>query len=197
MDSQQNKERFHELLLSVNSRKREIQNVYDFLQGTDFFTAPASTRFHGNYEGGLVEHSLEVYRNLGSLYQIYKDRISPTINMDSLIVVALLHDVCKINFYKVGTRNVKDEKGVWQTVPTYTIDDHIPLGHGEKSVIILQQYIQLTADEIYAIRWHMGGFDDAGRSYGGGQALSGAMGICPLLVLLHMSDLAANYITKV
>lgn len=197
MDNQQSKEIFHELLLSIAhpTRKIELEKLYDFLEKTDFFTAPASTKYHGAYKGGLVQHSLAVYKNLSKLNNLYG---LPCIH-DSVIIVALLHDVCKINFYKVGKRNVQDEKtGRWEKQPYYFIEDQIPLGHGEKSVIILQQYLQsLTSDEIYAIRWHMGGFDDAGRSYTGGMSLSAAFEKCPLAVLLHMADLATNYISKV
>lgn len=192
------KEQFYKLLLSVTSRKNEVQNIYEFLEKTDFFTTPASTRFHGAYEGGLVKHSLETYQHLKNLYALYQARLLNPISDDSLIITALLHDICKINFYKSGTKNVKNEAtGVWEKQQHYFIEDQIPLGHGEKSVIILQQYIKLTADEIYAIRWHMGGFDDTGKSYGGGMALGIAMDKCPLLALLHMADLAANYLTKV
>lgn len=190
-----NQDRFMDLLADIH--RVNIDSLEDYLRDeTDFYEAPASTRFHGAYGGGLVEHSLAVYDNLRGLYGIYKDAITP-IPFESLIIAGLLHDVCKANFYKSGTRNVKDANGIWQTVQTYIIDDQLPLGHGEKSVIILQQFINLTPDEIYAIRWHMGGFDDAGRSYAGGQSLSAAMSKCPLLVLLHMADLAANFITKV
>ncbi len=97
------------------------------------------------------------------------------------------------NFYKQDVRNVKNN-GVWEQVPVYTINDTLPLGHGEKSVMILQQYIELTTDEIYAIRWHMGGFDDTAKSYAGGLQLSAAFDKCPLLVMLHMADLAAVYL---
>lgn len=196
-----NKEKFRELLFSIShsTRKMELEKLYDFLEKTDFFTAPASTKYHGAYEGGLVQHSLAVYEKLREMYDYLYEPSQLNIPYDSVILVALLHDVCKINFYKSGTKNVKNEvTGQWKKQPYYFIEDQIPLGHGEKSVIILQQYIHsLTSDEIYAIRWHMGGFDDAGRSYGGGMALGAAFEKCPLAVLLHMADLAANYISKV
>lgn len=191
------KEAFRELLFSVTNRKNEIVKLYKFLERTDFFTAPASTKYHGAYEGGLVDHSMAVYENLIALYQIYKDKLPQEIYTDSLVITSLFHDICKINFYKSGTKNVKNEEtGQWQKEPYYFIDDQIPLGHGEKSVIILQSYMNLSADEIYAIRWHMGGFDDTGRSYAGGMSLGAAFKKCPLAVLLHMADLAANYINK-
>lgn len=112
-------------------------DLLDWLNHSDFFTAPASTRFHGNHEGGLLEHS---------------------INNETIAIVALLHDVCKVNYYKKGTRNVK-ENGVWVQKEVYEVDEKFPCGHGEKSVIILQNFIHLDSEEIFAIRAHMGGFD--------------------------------------
>lgn len=182
------KEKFITLLESTN--RWGMNNVIQYLSDSDFFTAPASTRFHGAYEGGLLEHSLQVYEEICKLASLYSTK---EINASSLIIAALLHDVCKVNFYKSDTRNVK-VNGVWEQVPVYMIDDKMPLGHGEKSVIILQNYIKLSADEIFAIRWHMGGFDDTAKSYVGGMQLSAALSNCPLLVLLHMADLSASYL---
>ena len=181
------KERFEQLLLFTN--RWGIDNLIKFLNDSDFFTAPASTRFHGAYEGGLLEHSLQVHEEICKLASLYPIEI----NASSLIIAALLHDVCKVNFYKSDTRNVK-VNGVWEQVPVYMINDKMPLGHGEKSVIILQNYIKLSVDEIFAIRWHMGGFDDTAKSYVGGMQLSAALSNCPLLVLLHMADLAASHL---
>lgn len=187
------KERFEQLLLFTN--RWGIDNLIKFLNDSDFFTAPASTRFHGAYEGGLLEHSLEVYDQMQELCSIYTEPLRKShISDASLIIAALLHDICKTNFYKAGTRNVKNNDGVWEQVPVYMIDDKMPLGHGEKSVIILQNYIKLSVDEIFAIRWHMGGFDDTAKSYVGGMQLSAALSNCPLLVLLHMADLAASHL---
>jgi len=186
------RDRFIDLL--GNTKRSGINKLISHLEyETDFFVAPASTKYHGACNGGLLAHSLAVYEQLNRILRLnnleYKQ--------DSVIITALLHDVCKANFYETATRNVKNEKtGFWEKVPYIIINDKLPLGHGEKSVIILQQYISLTIDEIMAIRWHMAGFDDAGRQYGGGQALSTAMSQYPLICALHMADLAANYIDK-
>lgn len=188
-----NKEIFVQILSKVN--RTGIDHVIRWLESTDFYTAPASSQYHGNHEGGLCEHSIAVYNTLDRITStVYAGKIKP----ESVIITALLHDVCKIDFYKKDSRNVKNEQGKWERVPYYSIDDNCPLGHGEKSVILLQsQGLFLTGDEIMAIRWHMGGFDDTARSYAGGLSLSKAMRDCPLLVTLHMADLAANYLTGV
>jgi hypothetical protein len=171
-----------------SSNRPGIEKLIDWLiNETDFFTAPASTRFHGAVEGGLLAHSLAVYEHLVYVTDGYFDEVSG----ESLILVALLHDICKANFYTVSMRNAKNETtGQWEKVPYYAIDDQIPLGHGEKSVILLQQFITLTMDEIMAIRWHMGLTD---TDYSTRQALNGAFGKYPLAVALHMADMAASY----
>jgi hypothetical protein len=110
--------------------------------------------------------------------------------MESMILVALLHDVCKIGFYKVSSRNVKNEKGLWESVPYYSIDDSLPLGHGEKSVIMLLQDIKLTVEEMMAIRWHMAGYEPK-ENY---NALSKAFSEFPLALELHIADMRATYL---
>lgn len=131
---------------------------YMLSKTSDFFTAPASTRFHGAYEGGLVEHSINVYHCLKDY--LSRDRVKNTYNInydeETIAIVALLHDLCKINCYKVGSRNVKDERGIWQSVATYEYDDRLPYGHGEKSVYIITGFMKLTREEAFAIRYHMG-----------------------------------------
>lgn len=159
-----------------------IDNLLRWLEQSDFFTAPASTKFHGNFEGGLCEHSLNVYHVLKGLCEQYL----PTVSQESIAVVALFHDVCKINFYKVGQRNVKDDTGKWFTKDVWEIEEKIPLGHGEKSCIILQWYIKLSVEELLAIRWHMGGFDCAAK--GGDYGLSKAQDYSKLVTLLHVAD---------
>lgn len=193
----ESKEQFIELLRSSN--RNGIENLINYLSDeTDFFTAPASTKFHGAYAGGLVEHSLDVYHQLsGALTIAYiKSMDYAEIPASSIYIVSLLHDVCKANFYKIEMRNKKNEKGVWEQVPVYTIDDQLPFGHGEKSVMIINKYIRLSDEEIAAINWHMGGFDSRAKDYSGSMALSNAMGKWPLVTLLHMADLAATYFTN-
>jgi hypothetical protein len=178
-------------LTLLRSTKREgMENLINYLETkSDFFTAPASTKYHGAYEGGLLEHSLDAYDHMAKLAQIYQ---LSDVTESSIIITALLHDICKVNFYKIDYRNKKNEKGVWEKISYYKIDDTVPLGHGEKSVIMLQQFIALTIDEIMAIRWHMGSF--SGNDYTTTQSLSKAMEQYKIVTLLHMADLAAGYL---
>lgn len=156
---------------------------------SDFFTAPASTRYHGSYEGGLCEHSLNVYSCLKDFLARprMKEMYGISYSDESIAIAALLHDLCKINFYVPGTRNVK-ENGVWKTVPTYTINDTLPYGHGEKSVYIISGFMRLTRDEAFAIRYHMGFStnDDPGTV---GKALE----MFPLAFALTVADMEAAY----
>lgn len=179
------KEQFIELLKSTN--REGIEKLIEFLEKTDFFEAPASTRFHGDYKGGLLEHSMKVY-------EIFKEKVkNASIEMnvpnDTIIISALLHDICKANFYKVDYRNAKNELGVWEKVPYYTVDDQIPYGHGEKSVMMISEYIKLTPEEKYAIRWHMG-FTEPKEVY---STISAAYKKYPLALLLFEADLEASY----
>lgn len=125
----------------------------------DFFTAPASARYHGAYEGGLCEHSLNVYHCLVDYLQ--RERVQELYGLEysdeTVAIVALLHDLCKAGCYKKTFRNVKnDETGKWEKVPSYQFDDPLPYGHGEKSVYIINGFIRLSREEAMAIRWHMG-----------------------------------------
>ena len=180
------KEQFLELIKSI---KREgIENLINFLENsTDFFKAPASTRFHGNFEGGLLEHSLKVYEILNE--KVKKATIDLKVTDETIKIVALLHDICKVNYYKVDYRNAKNELGVWEKVPYYTIDDTIPYGHGEKSVMMITEYIKLTVEEKYAIRWHMG-FTEPKETY---STIGKAYEKYPLALLLYEADLEATY----
>ena len=163
--------------------------LLEWLEGTDFFTAPASTRHHGACEGGLVQHSVNVYHALRDHFFEEGDQ------EESFALCALLHDLCKANFYKKGTRNVKNEAtGAWEKVLSYTIEDQFAYGHGEKSVWLIERFIKLKPAEAVAIRWHMGGFDDAAR--GGSFAISQAYDQYPLAVKLHMADLYATYLME-
>ncbi len=161
-----------------------------WLKTTDFFTAPASSRFHSAYEGGLLRHSLNVYHVMREKY--FEEG---TDSEESFAVCGLLHDVCKAQFYRVAYRNVKNEgTGQWEKKPYYTVDDAFPYGHGEKSVYLIERFLRLRPAEAMAIRWHMGGFDESVR--GGSFALSGAFEKYPLAVKLHLSDLEATYLRE-
>lgn len=166
---------------------------YLLSNASDFFEAPASTRFHGSYAGGLVEHSLNVFDCLR--HYLNRERVKETYGLnfsdESIAIVSLLHDVCKINCYKPGTRNVKDENGKWQVVATYEYDDKLPYGHGEKSVYILSGYMRLTREEAFAIRYHMG--------FAGGEDernVGKAFEMFPLAFALSVADMEATYFVE-
>ena len=183
------KEEFIKLLKETN--REGIENLVEFLEKSDFFSAPASTRFHGNKEGGLVEHSMKVYEILEQ--KVNTSIIPITTPKESLIIIGLLHDICKTNFYKIDYRNAKNELGVWEKVPYYTIDDTIPYGHGEKSVMMLTEYIKLTSEEKYAIRWHMG-FTEPKELY---TTIGNAYKKYPIALLTHEADLEATYLLDI
>lgn len=179
------KEEFLMLLRSVN--REGMDELINFIEKSDFFKAPASTRFHGSYEGGLLEHSLNVYKLLCE--KVKNCPVEINVSQDSLIIIGLLHDICKANFYKVDYRNAKNARGEWERVPYYTIEDTIPFGHGEKSVMMLTEYIKLTNEEKYAIRWHMG-FSEPKEVYA---TLGEAYRKYPIALLLNEADLEATY----
>lgn len=179
------KEEFISLLRSTN--REGMEEFIQFLEKTDFFKAPASSRFHGNFEGGLVEHSMKVYEILKE--KVRNSVIDLKVNEDTLIIVALLHDICKANYYKIDYRNAKNERGEWVKVPYFTVEDTIPYGHGEKSVMMITEYMKLTSEEKYAIRWHMG-FTEPKELY---NTIGVAYKKYPLALLLHEADLEATY----
>ena len=185
------KERFIKIY-KENIRRAGSDKLLDFLSSDscDFFTAPASTRFHCAYEGGLCEHSLNVYDCLKSYLatERAKETFGLEFSEESVAIVALLHDLCKINTYKVSTRNVKDDKtGVWSKVPYYEYNDTLPYGHGEKSVYIISGFMRLTRDEAMAIRWHMGfsGTEDQ-------KLVGNALHMYPLALALMIADCEAT-----
>lgn len=185
------------------SFKEEFINIYNenisrpgskellaWLDSTDFFTAPASTKYHCACEGGLVQHSISVYKTL-----MEKHFDETTDSKESFAICALLHDLCKAQFYKVTTRNVKNEAtGAWEKQPFYMVDDLFPYGHGEKSVFLVERFMRLKPAEAMAIRWHMGGFDSSSR--GGDFSISVAYEKYPLAVKLHLADLESTYIRE-
>lgn len=184
------KQRFLDLF-NEHIKRNGADELLSWLQSSDFLSAPASTKYHGSYEGGLVEHSLNVYDCLVGELSLagLTDAYSP----ETVAIVALLHDICKANFYKVGTRNVK-ENGQWVQKEIYEIDEKFPCGHGEKSVIILQNFIHLDAEEIFAIRAHMGGFDTSVK--GGDFFIGKIFEKSKLALLLHLADMRATYLLE-
>lgn len=173
-----------------NIKREGSVKLLDWMQTTDFFTTPASTKFHGACEEGLVMHSISVYKTMMEKhFDPEKD------NRESFAICALLHDLCKAQFYKISTRNVKnDETGQWEKKPFYSVDDAFPFGHGEKSVFLIERFMRLKPAEAIAIRWHMGGFDEAAR--GGSFAISHAYEKYPIAVKLHLADLESTYLKE-
>lgn len=163
-----------------------ISDLMDYLENeTDFFTAPASTRYHGAFEGGLAKHSFNVFKEMIDEVSAYKTKYNVPISDESAAIVSLFHDVCKANCYH--KRTGKSES----SAPGYEFLDPLPLGHGEKSLYIVSRFMKLSNWEAMAIRWHMGAFDNAFR--GGERALNTALEACPLVLLLHVADMKATY----
>ena len=178
-----------------NIKREGADKLLEYLEKSDFFTAPSSTRYHGSYEGGLVQHSVNVYHCLKDY--LSRPRTKELYGMDyseeTIAIVSLLHDVCKINFYTVEMRNKKNEaSGQWEKVPYYAINDALPYGHGEKSVYILSGFFygdsRLTREEAFAIRYHMGfsGIEDK-------NTIGRALEMYPLALALNVADMEASY----
>ncbi len=207
IDNEKNIARFEQLMDKVEREgKKELMNYIK--NKTDFYTAPASTHYHLSCEGGLLQHSLNVYDCLiakkeSPVWKAVFDKIPE----ERLIIMALLHDLCKVNFYTKSTKNQKtydkekvaaaekwqikhDNMGdfIWETVLKYEISDTMPLGHGEKSVMLINCFMTLKTDEIFAIRWHMGFSEDKAQY----KALGEAMEKYPIVLALHEADLEAS-----
>ena len=181
-------------IFNAKIKRDGAKELLDFILMTDFFTAPASTRFHSAYAGGLAEHSIKVYKRLLMLVQNeYGENWQDTISAESVAICGLLHDVCKINTYKVEMRNTK-ENGVWVQKPYFTTEDPMPYGHGEKSVYMVNGFMRLTREEAMAINWHMGPYDM--RVKGGSFALSDVFYLYPTAMLMYMADLQAAYLDE-
>lgn len=204
--SKENIRRFEELAGSV--KRDGIDSLMEYIRDSDFYTAPASTRFHLSCEGGLLQHSLNVYDCLiaKKANPIWKDILEKA-GDESLIIMALFHDICKTKFYVKTEKNQKtydkgkvaaaeswqvknDSRGdfIWETVTAYSIKDEMPLGHGEKSVMLIEKNMQLTEEELYAIRWHMGFTVDSSQYL----TLGIAMEKYPIILALHEADLEAS-----
>jgi hypothetical protein len=189
-----------DLLRSTN--REGMENVINWLcNESDFFTAPASTVFHGNYAGGLAEHSLNVYNmaiDLREMLLKHKPELQHQVPTESIIIAALLHDICKANIYKTVTKKRQNASGCWEVYQAYTTDySEFPLGHGEKSVILLLRLgLQLTNDEMMAIRWHMTAWDLAFQNPEAKSNLNEAKNQCPLLSIVQSADGLASAILE-
>lgn len=175
-----------ETALRKNIKRSGVEELIDWIAATDFYTAPASTKYHGNYPGGLVEHSLNVFRRL-----IRKADEIPGVNKtERIAVVALLHDLRKANFYVQKASWEENGKKIYK----YGYENQLPIGHGEKSVILIQRYMQLTHEEIVAISWHMGQFDVRAKALP--YELLQAWEKYPLAFLLHIADMEATWLDE-
>lgn len=174
-------------IFTENVTRNGAKELLAWLSNTDFFTAPASTKYHCACENGLVMHSVSVFNTM--MEKHFEEGVD---SVESFAIAALLHDVCKAEFYKISTRNVKNElTGQWEKQPYYTIEDKFPFGHGEKSVFLIERFMKLRLDEAMAIRWHMGNFDDST-----GYTVSQAYEKYPLAVKLHLADMESTYLRE-
>ena len=171
-----------------------ISSLLDYLEyDTDFFEAPASTKHHCAYTGGLAEHSLNVHGVLVQLVETFGTRIP----YDSIAITALLHDVCKTNFYVREQAWRKDDRGKWESYTRWGVHDILPLGHGGKSLFIISKFLHLSDEEAAAIRWHMGAWTDGvTSSYTLGKAYNAAVDKYPLVTLLATADTLATHLLE-
>lgn len=179
------KEMYKEKFVELYSRyvKRDgAEELLKWIENSDFFIAPASTRYHEVYEGGLCEHSVRVFNELARLVKVYPE---VKVSAETAIIVSLLHDLCKVGCYKIELRN-KKENGVWVQVPFYTFDEDFSYGgHGSKSVYLIQKYMKLTDEEATAINCHMG-------PASGENSIFDAFRKYPLAFLLHTADMSST-----
>lgn len=197
----ENIERFESLLR--NTKRDGIESLIAFIRKSDFYTAPASTRYHSCHEGGLLEHSLNVYDRF---VEKFKDDLwaeKANIDESSKIIIALLHDLCKCYFYGSELKNKKiysdfgkksDSNGRfdWETVPVYTVDDKFPMGHGEKSMFLVERFIKLNKTEAMAIRWHML-WTEPKELY---NTIGNAIKLYPIILALHEADMESTYLLE-
>ena len=177
-----------------NTDRKGMGALIEYLEeGTDFFEAPASARHHCAYVGGLAEHSMNVYDMLGVL----DDRFAIYAPHDQIAITALLHDVCKANYYVQEQAWRKDDHGKWESYTRWGVNDALPLGHGEKSLFIISKFIQLSDAEAAAIRWHMGAWTEGVTSgYAIGKAYNAAVAKYPLVTLLATADNLATHLVE-
>lgn len=183
------KENFYK---AINYIKRDgISELVEWLETTDFFTAPASTRFHGNYDGGLLDHTMLVLHfALHNFNYIVKEKPDLEYLRESVVISALFHDLCKVNYYVKEQKWRKDQNNKWEEYFGYGVKDNFPFGHGEKSVYIISKFIKLTDAEAMAIRWHMGATEFSVNMWGSPQGSAYNQAIDhPLVRLIHCADM--------
>jgi len=185
-----------EKIFTEKIKREGADKLLEYIKSTDFFDAPASTKFHGNFRGGLVEHSVKVYHRFIKMIdcEFGPEWFKKPENTESAAVIALLHDICKANCYKTEMRNVK-EGDKWVQKPYYAFDDPLPYGHGEKSVYMIGGYMKLSREEAMAINWHMGGFDPR-NSIDRGNNMFKAYQQFPIALVFHCADYLASYLDE-
>ena len=184
-----------EKIYTENIKREGADKLLEYIRKSDFYTAPASSKYHGNYEGGLLEHSINVYNRLIKILKDeYGENYTEKYSNETLAIVALLHDLCKVHYYKTEYRNVKNERGEWVKAPYFAVNNTFPFGHGEKSVFMINTFMRLSGEEAMAINWHMGGFDDRVRS--NPNSMGESFKIYPLCLFLHIADLTATYVDE-
>lgn len=179
------KERFISLCSGIH--KDGINELMEWLENSDFYTCPASSKYHLNCEGGLLEHSLNVYDELKRLLVAYPEI---KVSEESILITSLFHDLCKVNCYKPESRNRKTTSGTWERYTAYTRkEDFCYGGHGSKSVYLIQKFMNLTDEEAVAINCHMSCWD-------GNTTVGEAYAQFPFAWLLHVADESATYIAE-
>ncbi len=193
MDLEEVKQEFLDIFYDSIERDG-AEELLNYLEKSDFFTAPASTKSHSNFVGGLCLHSINVFKRFVKILENeYGEDWQKVISLESVAIIALLHDVCKINFYTVEMRNVKVD-GQWVQKPYYKVEDSLPYGHGEKSVYMISGFMKLTREEAMAINWHMGAFDE--RVKNNSSMLKNVFTNYPIAFLFHIADYMATYLDE-
>lgn len=189
--------RLYKKYLKAYIKRDGIDNFIKWLDTTDAYNAPASTKYHLSEPGGLIQHSLNVFNRLIRLINNEYPENCPY-SKETITLVSLLHDVSKINFYEVYNRNVKNSSGQWEQVPTYSVreeDNRLVFGiHEENSVYILNQFFKLSYEETLAIRWH-GGCGTSNDPSSQGKMME-AYKVSTLSLLLHIADMQATCIDE-
>lgn len=218
---QSNKDKFISLIMSIHREGANLEGLVKKLESSDFFYAPASAQYHCCYEGGLCEHSLNVYEQLVKIIEsectvAFSDDTGTTylyektntiFDSESLKIVGLLHDFSKMNFYEPTVFNKKvysetgskfDEQGKydWVSQKSYKVkdrDERFLFGtHGQNSEYMTGSYIPLKLEESVAIIWHMGGMDNQNAV----AEVSNIYNKYPLAAMIHLADMLATYIDE-
>ena len=184
------KENFEKAIAFIT--REGIQDLVNWLETeTDYFTAPASSTFHGNFEGGLMQHCLNVVKfGLHNFNLLVKEKPDLEYLRESVVIVGLFHDLCKVNTYEKAEKWKKDENNKWVSYTGWVVNDKLPIGHGEKSLFLVSKYIKLTDAEAMAIRWHMGSTEFSTAIMGSPQYYAYYDALTrPLVRLMHAADM--------